>query len=86
MGNIGVLGVDKDGEEWYQVTIGGTQGSNASLGKVIGPSFRADEMPGVIERIVETFQEVRVLDEPFSATLARVGVDPFKASVYREAA
>ncbi|HYD63596.1 MAG TPA: nitrite/sulfite reductase [Noviherbaspirillum sp.] len=85
MGNIGVLGVDKDGEEWYQVTIGGAQGNNASLGKVIGPSFRAEDMPGAVERIVETYCRLRVHDEPFADTLARVGVDPFKANVYRNA-
>lgn len=84
MGNIGVLGVDKDGEEWYQVTIGGAQGNRSALGKVIGPSFRAEEMPSVIERIVETFCLYRVLDEPFIDTLGRIGTGPFKANVYRE--
>ncbi|MDO8300736.1 nitrite/sulfite reductase [Lacisediminimonas sp.] len=86
MGNIGVLGVDKDGEEWYQVTIGGAQGNRSALGKVIGPSFRAEEMPRVIERIVETFCLHRVQDEPFIDTLGRIGAEPFKANVYREAA
>ncbi|OWW20213.1 nitrite/sulfite reductase [Noviherbaspirillum denitrificans] len=84
MGNIGILGVDKDGEEWYQVTIGGAQGKDAALGKVIGPSFRAGEMPGVVERLIGTFCRLRVHDEPFAATLARVGVEPFKSDVYRE--
>ncbi|MGH8808318.1 MAG: nitrite/sulfite reductase, partial [Noviherbaspirillum sp.] len=82
MGNIGILGVDKDGEEWYQVTIGGAQGNAAALGKVIGPSFRAEEMPIVVERIVGTFCALRVQDEPFIDTLARVGLEPFKAGVY----
>jgi sulfite reductase (NADPH) hemoprotein beta-component len=86
MGNIGVLGVDKDGQEWYQVTVGGAQGNRSALGKVIGPSFRAEEMPHVIERIVETFCQYRVEDEPFIETLGRIGVEPFKANVYREAA
>lgn len=86
MGNIGVLGVDKDSEEWYQVTIGGAQGMESALGKVIGPSFRAEEMATVIERLVETFCRLRVHDEPFIDTLSRVGVEPFKANVYREAA
>jgi sulfite reductase (NADPH) hemoprotein beta-component len=86
MGNIGVLGVDKDGEEWYQVTIGGAQGNDSAIGKVIGPSFRADEMPTVIERIVETYCQLRVEDEPFVDTLARVGAEPFKANVYQQAA
>ncbi|WP_292932562.1 nitrite/sulfite reductase [Noviherbaspirillum sp.] len=86
MGNIGVLGVDKDGEEWYQVTIGGAQGNQSALGKVIGPSFRAEEMPRVIERIVETFSLHRIHDEPFIDTLGRIGTEPFKANVYRDAA
>lgn len=86
MGNIGVLGVDKDGEEWYQVTIGGAQGNHSALGKVIGPSFRAEEMPLVIERIVETFGQLRLQDEPFIDTLNRVGIEPFKLNVYRQAA
>lgn len=85
MGNIGVLGVDKDGEEWYQVTLGGAQGNQSALGKVIGPSFRAEEMPRVIERIVETFCRHRVQDEPFIGTLGRIGIEPFKANVYGEA-
>ncbi|KIF81644.1 nitrite/sulfite reductase [Noviherbaspirillum autotrophicum] len=86
IGNIGVLGVDKDGEEWYQVTIGGAQGMESALGKVIGPSFRAEEMSTVIERLVETFCRLRVHDEPFIETLARVGAEPFRSGVYREAA
>jgi len=86
MGNIGVLGVDKDGEEWYQVTIGGAQGNNSSLGKVIGPSFRADQMADVVDRIVTTYCKLRIQDEPFIDTLARVGIDPFRTGVYEDAA
>lgn len=82
MGNIGILGVDKLGEEWYQVTLGGAQGNHAALGKVIGPSFRAEEMPDVIDRIVNTYCTLRVQDEPFIDTLARVGLDPFKVGIY----
>ncbi|WP_151633256.1 nitrite/sulfite reductase [Noviherbaspirillum aerium] len=85
MGNIGVLGVDKDGEEWYQVTIGGAQGNRSALGKVIGPSFRAEEMPGVIERIVDTYCRHRIADEPFIDTVSRIGIEAFKAGVYRQA-
>ena len=54
VGNIGVLGVDKNGEEWYQVSIGGGQGEHASLGKVIGPSFAANEMPDVVGRLIDS--------------------------------
>ncbi len=82
MGNIGVLGVDKDGEEWYQVTIGGAQGNRSALGKVIGPSFRAEQMPDVVARIVDTFCRLRIHDEPFTDTLMRAGIEPFKAAVY----
>jgi len=86
MGNIGVLGVDKDGEEWYQVTIGGAQGNQSALGRVIGRAFRAEEMPDVVERLVETYCQLRIQDEPFVDTLLRVGAEPFKANVYRQAA
>jgi sulfite reductase (NADPH) hemoprotein beta-component len=86
MGNIGVLGVDKDGEEWFQVTIGGSQGNESALGRVIGRAFRAEEMPDVIARLVETYCQLRIEDEPFVDTLLRVSAEPFKANVYRQAA
>ncbi|PZW67196.1 MULTISPECIES: nitrite/sulfite reductase [unclassified Pseudomonas] len=85
IGNIGILGVDKNGSEWYQVTIGGAQGKASALGKVIGPSFSAAEVPDVIERLVETFGEQRQGDERFIDTVQRVGIEPFKARVYRPA-
>jgi sulfite reductase (NADPH) hemoprotein beta-component len=82
VGNIGILGVDKNGEEWYQVTIGGAQGNEAAIGKVIGPSFAAAEMPGVIAKLLETYVELRFEDEHFLDTVRRVGIDPFKSRVY----
>ena len=82
VGNIGVLGVDKHGEEWYQVSIGGSQGRDAALGEVIGPAFAADEMPVVIERLVGTYLDRRHADELFIDTVRRIGVAPFKARVY----
>jgi len=85
IGHIGILGVDKNGEEWYQVTIGGAQGSQASIGKVIGPSFARDEMPDVIERLLEVYVRERHDDERFIDTVRRVGIEPFKAGVYAEA-
>jgi len=85
VGNIGVLGVDKNGEEWYQVSIGGDQGANASLGKVIGPSFAAKEMPDVVERLVDVYVERRHEDERFIDTVRRLGIDPFKERVYASA-
>ena len=85
VGHIGVLGVDKNGSEWYQVTIGGTQGERAALGKVIGPSFAADDMPDVVSRLIETYIDIRHEDERFVDTVHRVGIDPFKERVYATA-
>jgi sulfite reductase (NADPH) hemoprotein beta-component len=82
IGHIGILGVDKQGAEFYQVTIGGTQGARAALGKVIGPSFAADEMPDVIERLVETYVDLRHDDERFVDAVHRLGIEPFKERVY----
>jgi sulfite reductase (NADPH) hemoprotein beta-component len=82
VGHIGVLGVDKNGSEWYQVTIGGAQGNDARLGQVIGPSFAAHEMPDVVERLVAAYLDVRREDERFVDTVHRLGVAPFKARVY----
>ncbi|MGE8498683.1 MAG: nitrite/sulfite reductase [Pseudomonas sp.] len=85
IGNIGILGVDKNGSEWYQVTIGGAQGKDSALGKVIGPSFSAAEIPDVIEGLVRTFTDYREADERFVDTVQRIGVEPFKEQVYRKA-
>ncbi|HTR60016.1 MAG TPA: nitrite/sulfite reductase [Casimicrobiaceae bacterium] len=85
IGNIGVLGVDKNGEEWYQVSIGGAQGEGASLGKVIGPSFAAHEMGEVVSRLIEVYVERRHDDEHFIDTVRRLGLEPFKERVYAAA-
>ena len=85
-GHIGILGVDKDGQEWYQVTLGGSDGSTLSgaavPGKVVGPSFAAAEVPDVIEAVLDTYRVYRTSagtkSETFIDTLRRVGVDPFK--------
>jgi sulfite reductase (NADPH) hemoprotein beta-component len=88
-GHIGILGVDKDGKEWYQVTLGGADGSDlsgaATPGKIVGPSFSAAEVPGVIEAVIDTYRQLRQPAEegrfePFIATLRRVGIDAFKAA------
>ena len=83
-GHIGILGVDKDGKEWYQVSLGGSDGSRLSgpavPGKVVGPSFGALEVPGVIEAVLDTFRQHRVGRETFIDTLKRVGFDAFKAA------
>ena len=83
VGNIGVLGVDKDGEEWYQITLGGEQGNDASIGKVIGPSFYADEIPDVITNIINAYVKERTEDESFIASYRRLGVTPFKEAAYK---
>jgi sulfite reductase (NADPH) hemoprotein beta-component len=82
VGHIGILGVDKDDKEFYQVTLGGSQGNSTSLGKVIGPSFSAAEIAPAIERIIETFVETRHEDELFIDTVRRLGIEPFKARAY----
>ncbi len=82
IGHIGILGVDKDGSEWYQVSIGGKQGNDASLGTVIGPSFSADEMPEVIQKLIHVYIKERTPEERFIDTVRRLGVAPFKANVY----
>lgn len=82
IGNIGILGVDKNGQEWYQITLGGAQGKTAALGKVIGPSFSAEQVPQVVERIVETFVDYRCRNEHFIDTFTRIGMEPFKSRVY----
>jgi sulfite reductase (NADPH) hemoprotein beta-component len=84
VGHIGILGVDKNGAEWYQVSIGGRQGNNAALGQVIGPSFAAAEMPDVVSTLIETYLELRHADELFVDTVERLGIAPFKARVYGE--
>jgi sulfite reductase (NADPH) hemoprotein beta-component len=84
VGNIGILGVDKDGSEWYQITLGGQQGVNASLGKVIGPSFSADEVPVVIKEILNVYVAQRDSEEElFIDCYNRIGLDPFKEAIYK---
>jgi len=82
--HIGILGVDKDGKEWYQVSLGGSDGSRISgeavPGKVIGPSFAADEVPDVIEAVIETYRGQRAANELFIDTVRRIGLDSFKAA------
>jgi sulfite reductase (NADPH) hemoprotein beta-component len=82
--NIGILGVDKDGSEWYQITLGGEQGNETAIGKVIGPSFSAQQVPGVIGQIISVFEQHRINQESFLQTYQRLGVEPFKESVYQK--
>lgn len=83
VGHIGVIGVDKkDGGEWYQVSIGGAQGNDAAIGKIIGPSFNFQQMPEVIDRILQVYLRERREEETFIDTVRRIGVEPFKEFVY----
>jgi len=83
-GHIGILGVDKDGSEWYQVTVGGADGSTLSgpavAGKVIGPAFAADEVPDAIEAVIDTYRQRRHRGERFIDTARRIGALPFRAA------
>ncbi|MBV8468281.1 MAG: nitrite reductase, partial [Burkholderiaceae bacterium] len=83
-GHIGILGVDKDGSEWYQVTLGGSDGSTLSgepvPGKVIGPSFAAEEIGDAVEAVVQTYRDQRQAGERFIETVRRLGLDPFKTA------
>ena len=83
-GHIGILGVDKDGQEWYQITLGGSDGSDlsgpAKPGKVVGPSFSSEEVVDVIEAVLEAYKNTRTYGEKFIDTLHRVGFDTFKTA------
>ena len=99
VGHIGILGVDKAGEEWYQVTVGGrqngadhglpdiesTKGAGAAVGRIIGPSFAREQVAGVVERLVQTYLRLRDSDaERFIDVVERTGIDPFKQDVYSD--
>ena len=85
VGHIGILGVDKSGKEFYQVQLGGSASNDASLGDVLGPSFGADDMPAVIQKIVDVFVANRTAEELFIDTYRRIGAAPFKEKVYAKA-
>jgi len=85
VGNIGILGVDKKGQEFYQISLGGHaghSGNEAGLGQIIGPSFARAEVTDVIATILEVFVDLRIEDETFSSCIRRVGLDPFKERIY----
>lgn len=82
IGNIGILGVDKNGSEFYQITLGGAQGKKSALGKVIGPSFGADEVPAVIGKIIDIYTRYREPEELFVDTYQRIGAEPFREKIY----
>lgn len=85
VGHIGILGVDKKGDEFYQVSLGGDQGKRASLGEILGPSFSRAEITNVIEKIITFYISQRHEDELFIDTFHRIGIEPFKEHVYAKA-
>ena len=83
IGNIGITGVvKKDHDEWYQVSIGGSEGNDSSIGKILGPSFTFYQVPEVIERLIQVYQRERIDGERFIDTVRRIGHAPFKDHVY----
>ncbi len=86
VGHIGILGVDRKGIEYYQIQVGGSAAKAASLGKIIGPSFKREEVPSVLEKILSVYIEQRHEDELFIDTCQRIGITPFKERVYGQAA
>lgn len=82
VGHIGILGVDKKGEEWYQITLGGSSSNDASFGERLGPSLPKDEVADAVETLLRTYTELREEDESFLETVRRVGIEPFQEQVY----
>jgi sulfite reductase (NADPH) hemoprotein beta-component len=82
VGHIGILGVDKHGEEWYQISLGGSANGFTALGEVIGPSVAQHEVAATLERIVETYRELREDGERFIETVRRIGLTPFRERAY----
>ncbi len=86
VGHIGILGVDKKGREYYQISLGGDSGDDASLGKIVGPSVSRDEVIAVIQDILDTYLAHRIEDESFLHCVRRLGLEPFKERIYAKAA
>ena len=84
IGNIGILGVDKKGEEFYQVSLGGASGIDATVGKILGPSFARDRMTEIVRTILDVYVAQRIEGEAFIETFRRIGMDAFKAAAYPE--
>jgi len=82
LGAIGILGVDKHGEEWYQITLGGRQGNGARIGEVIGRAFAAGEVPDAVERLIGAYLALRHADENFIDTFDRIGIEAFRNAAY----
>ncbi|OUR65225.1 sulfite reductase [Methylophaga sp. 42_25_T18] len=84
VGHIGILGVDKKGEEWYQFTLGGSSEADASLGQRLGRAIPKDDVVDTVSTLLDVYVEQREQDEPFLATVRRIGIDPFKERVYAD--
>ena len=82
VGHIGVLGLEKNGAEFYQITIGGSAADDAAIGKIVGPAFAADAIADAVETLIETYLAVRRTGERFVETVRRLGLDPFKEKLY----
>ena len=82
IGHIGILGVDKKGKEFYQVTLGGRGDKLSRVGEKMGPSFESEEITDVVEKIIKFYVEKRLENEPFIDTYERIGMDPFKERIY----
>jgi len=83
VGHIGILGVDKKGTEFYQITLGGSADENASIGEILGAAFSYDEVVDAVEKVVDTYVKIRTgTDENFLATVRRTGIAPFKDALY----
>jgi sulfite reductase (NADPH) hemoprotein beta-component len=85
VGHIGILGVEKQGEEFYQITLGGDPGTEAAIGKIIGPAFAGDKVAGAVENLIETYLAQRANGERLIDTYRRIGTQPFKENLYATA-
>jgi sulfite reductase (NADPH) hemoprotein beta-component len=85
VGHIGILGLDKKGEEFYQITLGGSSSENASIGSILGPGFAGEDVPDAIEKILNTYVKLRAPGEEFLSAYRRLGPQPFKEALYATA-
>jgi sulfite reductase (NADPH) hemoprotein beta-component len=85
VGNIGILGVDKNGEEFYQITLGGSAEENAAIGQIVGPAVKSEHITGAIDTIIAVYLQNRRPDERFPETYRRLGMAPFKEALYAPA-
>ncbi len=84
VGNIGILGVDKKGQEFYQISVGGASGKNAAIGEILGPSFEQNQVPNIVQKIIDVYVEKRIAGESFLETYQRIGIESFKERVYEK--